>query len=77
MSVGTSDGGVRCEICPKACRLLPGQSGSCRARVNIDGRVVPVTYGRPCSMHVDPHRKETFLSLSSGHPDFFAGNGRL
>ena len=66
MSVGTSDGGVRCEICPKACRLLPGQSGSCRARVNIDGRVVPVTYGRPCSMHVDPIEKKPFFHFLPG-----------
>jgi len=38
---------VQCELCPKRCLIGPGQSGECRIRVNLDGKLVAVTYGYP------------------------------
>ena len=49
---------VRCELCPKFCLIKPGQSGECRIRVNIDGKLCAVTYGFPSAVHVDPVEKK-------------------
>ncbi len=49
---------VQCELCPKGCLIAPGQSGECRIRVNVDGKLLAVTYGHPCAVHVDPIEKK-------------------
>lgn len=49
---------VECELCPKVCRIAPGESGECRIRVNIDGQLKAVTYGYPSALHVDPIEKK-------------------
>jgi len=49
---------VRCELCPKFCVIEPGQSGECRIRVNVDGKLCAVTYGFPSAVHVDPVEKK-------------------
>ena len=49
---------VQCNLCPKGCVIDPGQSGECRVRVNVDGRLLAVTYGRPCAVHLDPVEKK-------------------
>ncbi|HOF40727.1 MAG TPA: radical SAM protein, partial [Candidatus Hydrogenedentes bacterium] len=57
---------IQCELCPKNCLIAPGQSGECRIRVNIDGRLVAVTYGRPCAVHVDPIEKKPLFHMLPG-----------
>ena len=57
---------VTCELCPKLCRIAPGQSGECRIRVNLDGKLRAVTYGRPCSVHVDPIEKKPLFHFLPG-----------
>jgi len=59
---------VRCGICPRSCLIHPGQRGSCRIRVNVDGQLQAVTYGRPCSIHVDPIEKKPFFHFLPGTP---------
>ena len=59
---------VACELCPKACVIAPGQSGECRIRVNIDGKLVAVTYGYPCSAHIDPVEKKPLFHFLPGTP---------
>jgi pyruvate formate lyase activating enzyme len=49
---------TRCDLCPKYCLIKPGQSGDCRVRVNIDGKLRAVTYGYPVAVHVDPVEKK-------------------
>ena len=49
---------VVCELCPKNCTILPGQSGDCRIRVNVDGKLTAVAYGFPSAIHVDPVEKK-------------------
>ena len=58
--------GVLCELCPRACQLGLGQHGACRSRTNVDGRVRAVTYGRPCSVQVDPIEKKPFFHFLPG-----------
>lgn len=57
---------VRCNLCPKSCVIDPGQSGECRVRVNVDGKLLAVTYGRPCSVHVDPVEKKPLFHFLPG-----------
>ena len=57
---------VQCELCPKRCRIGPGQSGECRIRVNVNGRLLAVTYGHPCAVHVDPMEKKPLFHFLPG-----------
>jgi pyruvate formate lyase activating enzyme len=57
---------VQCELCPKNCVIAPGQSGECRIRVNLDGKLVAVTYGHPCAVHVDPVEKKPLFHFLPG-----------
>ncbi len=47
-----------CPVCPHHCRLAPGELGRCRARANVDGRVVSTSYGRLTSCALDPVEKK-------------------
>ena len=51
-------GQVRCELCPRFCRLKPGQRGFCFVRENQAGRLVLSTYGRSSGFCVDPIEKK-------------------
>ena len=57
---------AQCELCPKGCVIETGQSGECRIRVNIDGRLTAVTYGHPCTVHVDPVEKKPLFHFLPG-----------
>lgn len=61
---------VQCELCPRLCVIAPGQSGECRVRVNVDGRLTAVTYGFPCSVHVDPVEKKPVFHFLPGTTTF-------
>jgi pyruvate formate lyase activating enzyme len=43
-----------------------GQSGECRIRVNLDGRLVAATYGHPSTVHVDPMEKKPLFHFLPG-----------
>ncbi len=59
---------LRCGVCPKACMIPPGHSGECRVRVNLDGKLQALTYGRPCAVHVDPMEKKPLFHFFPGAP---------
>ncbi|HBA86120.1 MAG TPA: AmmeMemoRadiSam system radical SAM enzyme [Verrucomicrobia bacterium] len=61
---------VQCELCPKRCDVAPGESGECRIRVNLDGKLLAVTYGYPCSVHVDPVEKKPVFHFLPGTSTF-------
>jgi pyruvate formate lyase activating enzyme len=48
--------------------IEPGQSGECRVRINIDGVLRTVVYGRPCSIHIDPIEKKPLFHFLPGTP---------
>jgi pyruvate formate lyase activating enzyme len=50
--------GIRCLICPNECDIKEGESGDCRNRVNIKGKLYSIAYGNPCAIHVDPIEKK-------------------
>ncbi|MDY6971615.1 MAG: AmmeMemoRadiSam system radical SAM enzyme [Thermodesulfobacteriota bacterium] len=49
---------VQCQVCPNRCSLHPGDRSICRSKVNIGGKLFSLTYGNPCSVHVDPIEKK-------------------
>jgi len=57
---------VQCELCPKGCAIAPGESGECRIRINDNGRLAAVTYGHPCSVHLDPVEKKPLFHFLPG-----------
>jgi pyruvate formate lyase activating enzyme len=61
---------VQCELCPKECVIENGQSGECRIRINIDGTLLTVVYGFPCSVNVDPIEKKPFFHFLPGSTTF-------
>jgi pyruvate formate lyase activating enzyme len=54
-------GAVRCELCPTECVLENYQVGGCRVRINKDGVLYSLVYGKPCAAHVDPIEKKPFF----------------
>jgi pyruvate formate lyase activating enzyme len=61
---------VECTLCPKACRLAPGQRGDCRVRVNDDGKLFSLVYGKVCAVHVDPVEKKPMYHFLPGSGAF-------
>lgn len=56
----------QCPICPRKCRLNEGQIGFCRGRACIDGKVVPINYGRFTSLALDPIEKKPLYHFFAG-----------
>ncbi|MBL3528512.1 MAG: AmmeMemoRadiSam system radical SAM enzyme [gamma proteobacterium endosymbiont of Lamellibrachia anaximandri] len=61
---------VVCELCPRKCVIPDGGAGDCRVRVNIGGKLLASTYGRPSAMHVDPMEKKPLYHFHPGSPVF-------
>lgn len=57
---------VRCNVCPHECLLAPGRVGSCRARANKNGVVVPAACGRLTSIAIDPVEKKPLARWKPG-----------
>lgn len=55
-----------CTVCPRRCRLAPGQTGFCRARRNEGGTVVAGNYGRVTSLALDPIEKKPLARYRPG-----------
>lgn len=59
---------IQCELCPRACEIAPGGRGDCRVRINLGGRLTALTYGFPCSLHIDPIEKKPVFHFLPGTP---------
>lgn len=61
------DGSVaECLLCPHHCRIPPGQTGRCRSRRNLSGRLVSDAYGHPCALAIDPIEKKPLYHFHPG-----------
>lgn len=60
------DGSVKCLLCPNACNLKNGQTSVCHNRVNKNGKLFSITYGNPCTVHVDPIEKKPLYHYFPG-----------
>jgi pyruvate formate lyase activating enzyme len=67
---------VKCLLCAQGCVLKSGERGKCRARMNINGEMRTLVYGRPVAVHVDPIEKKPFYHFLPGSNAFsFATSG--
>ncbi len=53
-----ADGRLECVLCPRRCKLRPGQHGACLVRANVEGQMVLTTYGRSTGFCLDPIEKK-------------------
>lgn len=65
MFYDTDGDSVRCRLCPHGCRIAEGQTGLCRSRKNIGGKLYSMVYGCPCAIADDPIEKKP---LAQWHP---------
>jgi pyruvate formate lyase activating enzyme len=61
---------VQCLLCPFGCVLEPGERGTCRVRLNLDGQLVSLVYGLPVAAHVDPVEKKPLFHFRPGSSTF-------
>jgi pyruvate formate lyase activating enzyme len=61
------DGQVQCRLCPRKCLIPEGRRGTCGVRENRGGKLYLVTYGKPCSIGVEPIEKAPFFHFLPGH----------
>ncbi|HOZ00881.1 MAG TPA: AmmeMemoRadiSam system radical SAM enzyme [Candidatus Syntrophosphaera sp.] len=59
-------GKVRCLLCPQVCELSVGQSGLCRGRKNLGGKMVAVNYGQSIGASFDPIEKKPLYHFRPG-----------
>lgn len=61
-----SSGTVRCTLCANRCVVALGGRGRCRARMNVDGGLRALSFGRHVAVHVDPIEKKPFFHFLPG-----------
>jgi pyruvate formate lyase activating enzyme len=67
---------VKCLLCAQNCTIPAGERGKCRARMNVNGELRSLVYGRPVAVHVDPIEKKPFYHFLPGSDAFsFATSG--
>ena len=57
---------VKCLLCAQGCIIKENEKGRCRARINIDGKLKSLVYGRPIAIHTDPIEKKPFYHFLPG-----------
>jgi pyruvate formate lyase activating enzyme len=62
------DGRVRCDVCPRECKLNEGQRGLCFVRAAENGEIVLTTWGRSSGFCVDPIEKKPLNHFLPGTP---------
>ena len=63
-----ADGRVRCDVCPRECKLQEGQRGLCFVRAAQGGEIVLTTWGRSSGFCVDPLEKKPLNHFLPGTP---------
>ncbi|MBN1414007.1 MAG: AmmeMemoRadiSam system radical SAM enzyme [Bacteroidales bacterium] len=58
--------GIKCLICPNECVLKEDETGDCRNRMNIKGKLYSIAYGNPCAIHDDPIEKKPLYNFLPG-----------
>jgi pyruvate formate lyase activating enzyme len=61
-------GEVRCDVCPRACRLSEGQRGLCFVRACEGGEIVLTSFGRSSGYCIDPIEKKPLAHFLPGTP---------
>ncbi|MBI4756703.1 MAG: AmmeMemoRadiSam system radical SAM enzyme [Betaproteobacteria bacterium] len=67
------DGRIRCDLCPRDCRLHDGQRGACFVRQRVGDGMVLTTYGRSSGFCIDPIEKKPLNHFLPGSSVFSFG----
>jgi pyruvate formate lyase activating enzyme len=62
------DGRIRCDVCPRECKLHEGQRGLCFVRAAEGDQIVLKTWGRSSGFCVDPIEKKPLNHFLPGTP---------
>lgn len=64
---------ISCDLCPRFCKISPGDLGFCGSRTNDKGRIKSLAYGKLVALDLDPIEKKplaffypTSMILSAG-----------
>ncbi len=68
-----ADGRLQCDLCPRYCKLHPGQRGACFVRMRESDGVVLTTYGRSSGFCIDPIEKKPLNHFYPGSSVFSFG----
>ncbi len=60
------DGAVRCRLCGHECLIKPGETGICRVRKNIDGKLISLNYDALVAVNIDPIEKKPLFHFLPG-----------
>ncbi|HRW94994.1 MAG TPA: AmmeMemoRadiSam system radical SAM enzyme [Bacteroidales bacterium] len=60
------DDKVTCLLCPHYCVIPEGKTGICRTRINKNGVLHSLAYGKPCSVAIDPIEKKPLYHFLPG-----------
>jgi len=61
---------VQCLLCPFKCKLSENERGICQVRMNLDGELVSLVYGKPATYHIDPIEKKPIFHMYPGSRAF-------
>lgn len=67
------DDAIRCQLCPRKCRIPEDKNGYCGIRRNIRGQLYSLAYGRPVALQVDPIEKKPLAEFMPGTWTFSLG----
>jgi len=57
---------TECDLCFHKCHLNEGQTGFCRARKNVEGKIIPINYAKVTSIQLDPIEKKPLKKFFPG-----------
>lgn len=57
---------IDCGLCFHHCKLDEGQTGFCYARQNVNGKIIPLNYGRVTAIALDPVEKKPLRRFHPG-----------
>lgn len=60
------DNVVQCMLCPHTCIIKPGNTGICKIRQNIDGKLYLLTYEKLVALNMDPIEKKPLYHFYPG-----------
>src|SRR3989344_3479081 len=64
---------IQCVLCPKKCIIKDGAIGNCRARKNINGKLISLVYGRATASNIDAIEKKPLYHFLPGTKSFSIG----
>ncbi len=64
------DNVVQCGLCPNRCTLGNLSRGLCGDRINLEGKLYSLVYGKPIAIHIDPIEKKPLSHFLPGTTAF-------